>query len=51
MIPIILGTVVVLLSSVKKLIEADGDSVKEDEALMEAQEAIKAALDKRKFGS
>jgi len=39
-----------LLDSIASLIVANGDSVKEEDALMDAQEKIKAELDRRKFG-
>jgi len=33
------------------LIDARGDAAKEDDALMTAQETIKAEMDRRKFGN
>jgi hypothetical protein len=38
------------LDIVRALLEADGDDAKVEAALMDAQESIKAELDRRKFG-
>ena len=50
MIPAVIAVIVALLATVQKIIEANGDPVEEENALMEAQEKIKAELDRRKFG-
>ncbi len=39
-----------LLSAVTMLIRAEGDRDKEEAAMMQAQEALKVAADRRKFG-
>lgn len=49
MVEAIASILVALLTTAHKLIAANGDAAKEEEAMMEAQEAIKAELDRRKF--
>jgi hypothetical protein len=39
-----------ILAALTKLLAANGDKAKEEEALMDAQEVLKAELDRRKFG-
>jgi hypothetical protein len=42
--------VVEILFAVVKLLQAEGDETRETAALMQAEEAIKRELDRRKFG-
>lgn len=44
-----IDTIVSLLSAVLALVRAKGDEAAETEALMQAEEAIKRELDRRKF--
>lgn len=48
---IIAQLIVDLLEATAKLVTARGDTAKEEEAMMLADEALKRAADKRKFGS
>jgi hypothetical protein len=45
------GVVLELLSAVAAFLKGAGDSAAEEEAMMQAQEAIKREMDRRKFGT
>jgi hypothetical protein len=47
----VLEAVTKIIVALGKLVEARGDVEKEEAALMEAEEALKAERDRRKFGS
>lgn len=51
MIPELVAVAADILGSVAKLISAGADKAKQEEALMEAQEATKRGLDYIKFGA
>ena len=47
----ILALVALLAGGIAKLLRAQGDPAKEENALFELEEALKAERDRRKFGS
>jgi hypothetical protein len=47
----ILALVAILAGGIAKLLAANGDATKEENALFEVEEALKAERDRRKFGN